>query len=169
MFRNPKYMDSIVNYNNNIHREWFQAINQNDRGLKEKWWQTEVSKQDWQSIEMPSKWKDAGLAIPPGSVWLHKTFDLPANKKDLTCRLFLGCIVDADSVYLNGHFIGTTSYQYPPRKYEIPIKYLKPGQNEITIRVLDQNGHGGFVKDKTYAILFEDSTSISLEGQWKWK
>ena len=35
------------------------------------------------------------------------------NGKEATLRL--GCIVDADSVYVNGTFVGTVSYQYPPR------------------------------------------------------
>lgn len=168
-FRNPVYMDSIVAYNNSLHQDWFQSINQIDQGFKEKWWKTNVVRKDWHTIEMPSKWKEAGFNVPPGSIWLHKTFSIPNSKKGKSARLFLGCIVDADSVYVNGHFVGTTSYQYPPRKYEVPAEYLKVGNNEITIRVLDQNGHGGFVREKTYALLYEDGSSISLEGPWLWK
>ncbi|HMU04047.1 MAG TPA: sialate O-acetylesterase, partial [Saprospiraceae bacterium] len=98
-----------------------------------------------------------------------KSFNVNKKQVGKAVRLFLGCIVDADSVYINGQFVGTTSYQYPPRKYDIPASLLKEGLNEITIRVIDENGRGGFVKDKPYEFVFKDKSKIKLEGEWLYK
>ncbi|MGW8283502.1 MAG: hypothetical protein ACWGON_09410, partial [Gemmatimonadota bacterium] len=49
----------------------------------------------------------------------------PADLAGKPARLFLGRIVDADSAYVNGRFVGTTSYRYPPRKYGIPAGRLR--------------------------------------------
>ncbi|MBL0098634.1 MAG: hypothetical protein IPP49_00040 [Saprospiraceae bacterium] len=46
---------------------------------------------------------------------------------------------------------------------------LRQGLNEITIRVIDENGLGGFVKDKPYVLVFKDKSRINLEGEWQYK
>jgi sialate O-acetylesterase len=83
-------------------------------------------------------------------------------------KLTLGRIVDSDSVYVNGSFVGTTSYQYPPRRYEIPPGTLKPGKNLIVVRVINVFGSGGFVKDKMYQISDSDQI-VDLRGDWKYR
>jgi sialate O-acetylesterase len=123
----------------------------------------------WKTAAMPSLWSSFDPNMKPGAIWMHKTFEVSKKQVAQTARLFLGCIVDADSVYINGQFAGTTSYQYPPRKYEIPASLLKEGKNEINIRVIDENGRGGFVKDKPYELVFKDKSTINLEGEWRYK
>lgn len=81
--------------------------------------------------------------------------------------LRLGCIVDADSVYVNGTFVGTVSYQYPPRKYPIPAGLLKKGDNQITIRLFSNGGRANFVPEKPYKLIAGDE-EINLEGAWKY-
>ena len=80
----------------------------------------------------------------------------------------MGCIVDADSVYVNGHFVGNTTYQYPPRIYRIPAGVLKAGVNNITVRVISNGGQPSFVPEKPYKIIC-GTEEISLEGTWKYK
>ena len=95
--------------------------------------------------------------------WKFRPFGLGKQAK-----LILGRIIDADSVYLNGEFVGTTGYQYPPRRYEIPANFLKEGENEIVVRVISNIGKGGFVPDKLYALIIDNDT-IDLTGEWKMK
>jgi|GEM_PF-6472022 len=45
-----------------------------------------------------------------GVVWYRKKVDVPANMTGLPAKTILGCIVDADSVFINGTFVGTTSF-----------------------------------------------------------
>lgn len=168
-YRNEKYVDSIKNYNANRHSNWYKKLNESDEGLKQHWAQTDIDRSTWKTAAMPSLWSSFDSNMKPGAIWMHRTFDVSKKQVGQTARLFLGCIVDADSVYVNGQFAGTTSYQYPPRKYEIPGSLLKEGKNEITIRVIDENGRGGFVKDKPYEIVFKDKSTIKLEGEWRYK
>jgi sialate O-acetylesterase len=83
-------------------------------------------------------------------------------------KLILGRIVDADSVFINGTFVGTTSYQYPRRRYDIPPNVLKKGRNLIVVRVINSAGRGGFVPEKPYEIQTE-KTTIDLKGLWRYR
>ncbi|MFZ1558593.1 MAG: sialate O-acetylesterase, partial [Saprospiraceae bacterium] len=168
-YRDEKYVDSIKNYNANRHSNWYKKLNESDEGLKQHWAQTDMDRTTWKTAAMPSLWSSFDSNMKPGAIWMHRTFDVSKKQVGQTARLFLGCIVDADSVFINGQFVGTTSYQYPPRKYDIPASLLKEGLNEITIRVIDENGRGGFVKDKPYEIVFKDKSTIKLEGEWRYK
>jgi sialate O-acetylesterase len=76
--------------------------------------------------------------------------------------------VDADNVYVNGISSGLITYQYPPRRYNLPAGLLKPGKNIIVIKVTNNSGKGGFVPDKPY-YLIAGSDSIDLRGEWIYK
>lgn len=168
-FRDERYMDSIKNYNNNRYSKWYKKLNDSDEGLKNNWHQTNINRSSWKKATMPTLWSAFDSNMKPGAIWMHKSFEVSKKQVGQTARLFLGCIVDADSVYVNGQFVGTTSYQYPLRKYNIPAMLLKEGLNEITIRVIDENGRGGFVKDKPYEFVFKDESVVSLAGEWQYK
>lgn len=165
-FKNKELIKQIEAKNKEINQNWYANVNLNDIGLKENWKQKTANNLTWKSIEIPSFWTDIDSSIKTGSVWFKKTFDLNPEQTQESPRLFLGRIVDADSVFVNGHFIGTTSYQYPPRKYMIPQGILKEKNNEITIRVLNSLGKGGFIRDKPYAIYFSKDT-LDLQGKWQ--
>ena len=93
---------------------------------------------------------------------------VPASAAGQPGTLNLGRIVDADSAFLNGTFIGTVSYQYPPRRYTVPPELLKEGSNILTVRVISNIGDGGFVPEKPYDLSAGDFTT-SLEGEWTYK
>ena len=103
-----------------------------------------------------------------GVVWFRKTVDLPESMIGKAARLWLGRIVDQDFVYVNGQFVGTTGYQYPPRKYDVPEGVLKEGKNTIAIRIVNQSSKGGFITDKPY-FLKVGNQEINLIGHWKYK
>ncbi len=88
--------------------------------------------------------------------------------KDQPAKLLMGRIIDADSVFVNGVFVGTTSYQYPPRRYEVPAGVLQAGKNILTVRVINSSGKGGFVPDKPYTLTVGHKT-IDLTGDWKYQ
>ena len=101
-------------------------------------------------------------------MWFRKEIDVPADMTNKPAKLFLGRIVDADSVFINGIFAGTVSYQYPPRRYELPATLLKPGKNTLVVRVISTNGKGGFIPDKRYELLAGGKT-IDLKGTWQYQ
>jgi sialate O-acetylesterase len=83
-------------------------------------------------------------------------------------RLFVGRIIDADETYLNGVRVGNITYQYPPRRYEVPAGLLKEGKNLLVVRVTNTLGKGGFVPDKRYE-LTDGVTHIDIRGDWEYK
>jgi sialate O-acetylesterase len=76
--------------------------------------------------------------------------------------------VDADTTYVNGKIMGTVSYQYPPRIYDVSENMLKAGKNIVVVRVINNSGRGGFVLDKPYQLIAAGQT-IDLKGKWQYK
>ena len=64
-----------------------------------------------------------------GSVWLRQHIIIDKEHAGKPARLLLGTLYDQDVTYLNGQQIGSTGYQYPPRRYDIPEGLLKEGDN----------------------------------------
>lgn len=153
--------------NREITKNWTERVNKEDIGLYENW-KEKTADNSWRKMQIPNFWTDIDSSIHTGSVWFKKTFQLNSTQAQESPRLFLGRIVDADSVFLNGTFIGTTSYQYPPRKYNIPKGLLREKNNELTIRIINSSGKGGFIKDKPYSLLFSDDT-LHLSGEWQYR
>ena len=150
-----------------VSSEWYQLLNTTDIGVKNKWSEPQLEDSDWKTMNVPGYWADNTLGDVNGAVWFRKEFNV-SKVNAATAKLVLGRIVDADSVYVNGHFVGTTSYMYPPRIYFFNAKILKEGKNEIAIRVINNSGRGGFVVGKPYELTFGNST-IDLKGSWKYK
>ena len=167
--KNDAYVDSIKKSDNINSDAWYNNIWQKDKGLHEekKWFDTSYDAAQWQTMQMPSNWKDAGITTN-GAAWFRKEFDVPANMLNKPLRLFLGTIVDRDSVYINGTFIGATQYRYPPRKYIVPAGLLKESKNILIVRVINYADAGGFTKDKPYK-LFSTNDAIDLKGTWQFK
>jgi sialate O-acetylesterase len=101
-------------------------------------------------------------------VWFRKKVTLPNSMTGQEARLWLGRIVDQDHVYVNGRFAGTTAYQYPPRKYKLPEGLLREGENTIAVRIINEQGKGGFILDKPY-FLDAGEERIDLTGLWKYR
>ena len=140
----------------------------NDAGLKEKWFDPNYMPKGWRNINIPGFWDDQGLKDLNGVVWYRKEIDVPANMTGVPAKLFLGRIVDADFAYINGQQVGNITYQYPPRRYNVPDNLLKVGKNTIVIRVINYSGKGGFVPDKNY-VLTANEQNIDLKGDWQYK
>jgi len=131
-------------------------------------WSTEnMDDSSWKTMAIPGLWADRGLKVS-GTVWFRKTFDVPASMDGKHAKLIFGRLIDSDSTFVNGKFVGSVSYQYPPRKYDIPAGTLKAGKNTIAVKIIDNSGQGGFVEDKTYKII-GDEAEIDLTGEWKYK
>ena len=169
-FKDSRYRDSIKTSDSVVSTEWYANLWKNDTGLHETptWLDTGYHANSWPTTHVPSYWKDNGLKDVHGVVWFRKEIELPGTMAGKPAKLLLGRIVDRDSVFVNGHFVGTTGYQYPPRKYSIAAGVLKAGRNEIIVRIINSWGAGGFVKDKPYQLIV-DTKTIDLKGNWRYK
>jgi sialate O-acetylesterase len=143
---------------------------QDDKGLNAsiKWYDTSYVPRGWNTINIPGYWEDQGIKDLDGIVWYRKEIDVPASMTGIPAKIFLGRIVDADFLYVNGVLAGSTGYQYPQRRYQVPARLLKPGKNIFVIRVINNAGKGGFVPDKPYYISAGGLT-IDLKGYWQYK
>ncbi len=152
-------------------QEWYSKLQQADEGSKTsgiKWHDPAMNTADWKTFTLPGYWSATELKGINGVVWFRKEFTVPASAAGLPGNINLGRIVDADSAFLNGIFIGTVSYQYPPRRYTFPAGVLKEGNNILTVKVISNIGDGGFVPEKPYDLTAGDFTT-TLEGEWKYK
>lgn len=141
-----------------------------DKGLTEniRWYDTTYVPKNWNTINVPGYWEDQGVRDLDGSVWYRHELDLPSTCKGRPAKIYLGRIVDADFLFVNGVLVGSTSYQYPQRRYDVPANVLKVGKNILVVRVLNNGGKGGFVPDKPYSLLVNNQ-SFDLKGYWQYK
>lgn len=121
----------------------------------------------WQTMNVPGKWRDNGIKAK-GVVWYRKDISLPASMHCKHAKLYLGTLVDSDSAFVNGQFVGRTAYSFPPRKYDIPGGILQEGENTIIVRLESKSGKGEFVPDKPYKLVGDD-IEIDLKGEWMYK
>jgi sialate O-acetylesterase len=159
-------------YVNETNRKAFSAMQSmpktEDKGITEKWFDTSYQPKNWRTITVPGYWEDQGVKDLDGVVWYRREFDVPAPMTNITAKVFLGRIVDADELYINGTKVGNTAYLYPQRRYSIPDDVLKPGKNLFVVRVTNYSAKGGFVPDKPYQLIAGNDT-IDLTGYWQYK
>lgn len=184
LYEDDAYCKHIKEVEGESFRRWNAALYRGDAGLHETtpWYAANYDDSAWQTVDMfANTWGNNGLNAIGGSHWLRQSVEIPStwNGKEATLRL--GCLVDADSVYVNGQFVGTTSYQYPPRIYRIPSGLLKAGKNSITVRLISNGGQPAFVREKPYKIILNgqkdgiptesstDPREINLKREWKYR
>jgi sialate O-acetylesterase len=143
---------------------------QQDKGLigPKTWFDTSYMPKGWHTINIPGYWEDQGIKDLDGVVWYRKEITIPASMLNTPVKVFLGRIIDADFLYINGKQVGNTTYQYPQRRYQVPAGLLKAGKNIFVIRVINNFGKGGFVPDKPYCLIAGNDT-IDLKGYWQYK
>jgi sialate O-acetylesterase len=169
-FTDTVYMNSLSRRLQQQVRQTPKPIIAPDKGISGpvRWTDLNYIPKDWHKFWMPGYWADQGVKGLNGIIYFRKEIDIPEAMTNVNAKLFLGCIVDADSTFVNGKFVGNTTYQYPPRRYNIPAGVLKPGKNIIVVKVVSSNGKGGFVPDKNYTIS-ANGQLIDLRGEWTYK
>ena len=151
--------------------DWYNLSSKIDEGNKDPnniWSNPSLNSTDWMTMKIPGYWADTKVGFLNGVVWFRKKVNIPVSMVGKKAKIVLGRILDADSVFINGKFIGRTTYLYPRRRYDIQPDILREGENTIVIRVVNSAGRGGFVFDKPYEIETENDT-IDLKGEWKFK
>ena len=84
------------------------------------WYDPAYVPKEWRTINIPGYWEDQGVKDLDGVVWYRREIDVPASMIGKPAKVFLGRIVDADFLYINGTLVGNTTYQYPQRRYAVP-------------------------------------------------
>ncbi|WP_461255745.1 sialate O-acetylesterase [Treponema sp. R80B11-R83G3] len=147
--------------------EWEKNIAHEDIGIPQEWKNPDTDISSWDDITLPGDFSDAGLIKFCGALWLAKDFEVGEDFASKEVKVWLGTIIDCDTVFINGVEIGNTGYRYPPRKYACK-GLVKKGKNRIVIRVICNRGDGGVTVNKPFRI-FTDNESVELHGKWKYK
>ncbi|WP_146151073.1 sialate O-acetylesterase [Allosphingosinicella deserti] len=119
------------------------------------WWTERVGNAPWRDSSllswkpMPSvsyweSWGDTALRNHDGLVWARRKVALTAEEAKKGAVLSLGVVDDADQTFVNGVAIGNSFGWNLKRRYELPARLLKAGENEILIAISDSWGFGGF-------------------------
>jgi len=170
-FKDSSLITRIQNEDRNRISEWYRLSTKNDQGYKDPqnaWYKPEINTSGWDEMKVPGFWADGKLGEVNGVVWFRRDFEVPSSMIGTPGKLILGRIVDADSVFINGVFVGSVGFQYPPRKYDIPSGFLKEGKNNMVVRIINNSGKGGFVPDKPYELIV-GTGKVDLKGIWKYR
>tara|TARA_B110001452_G_scaffold266510_1_gene273588 strand:+ start:1238 stop:3160 length:1923 start_codon:yes stop_codon:yes gene_type:complete len=167
LLKNDSYIKNIEDKNFNDLKNWEKETNANDLGLQEKWKSTSYDDTSWKSLPLPSFWEKQ-IGYKQGVVWFRKHIHLDKAFNSKIIELNLGRISDADSVFLNGKFIGKTNHKYAIRNYNISKDILKKGDNTIAIRVFSYRFNGGFIKGSPMNLSIGKEI-IPLNNEWKFK
>lgn len=146
------------------------GVSTNDKGLNGPipWYDSAYVPKGWRTITVPAFWEDQGIEDLNGTVWYRKEIDIPSSMVGKPSKIYLGRIIDANVLYINGKEVGRTPSMYSERRYHIPADLLKTGKNLFVVKITNNNGKGGFVPDKPY-YLFSGSDTVSLVGYWQYK
>ena len=165
---NQAFIDSVSNAEQQAINNWYEELNSKDTGLKQEWFKTNKDKTSWKQFEVPGFILKEDRNDSAGVAWFSKKVNISKLPDSEKVKLHLGRLIDMDYAYVNGKQVGHTGYQYPPRKYEFDAKLLKEGENEIVVRLVNNGGVTGFVKDKPYQLILDKDT-LDLSGSWKYK
>jgi len=168
-YQNDQYVRAQAQANNEANKRWSELLDNVD-GVQAYHLST-YKDDDWKTIDQ-NNWTWRGT----GSVWLRQHITIDKEHAGKPARLLLGTLYDQDVTFLNGKRIGSTGYQYPPRRYDIPEGLLQEGDNVIAIRFINKGGAVHFIPEKPYMLCFGDDRLsqnpmpkdvIPLSPSWK--
>jgi sialate O-acetylesterase len=163
-------LDELAREAEQKQQAWQKTVDQDDPGIKEKWYLPGTGTKDWKVMKLPQLWEGAGLPGLDGVVWFRKEIILAAADAGKEAKLSLGPIDDSDETYVNGTLVGSTTNRYDlPREYMIKAGILKEGINLIAVKVIDTGGGGGIYGNEGQMQLDVNGTRTALAGDWLYK
>jgi sialate O-acetylesterase len=168
-YADTAFCESLTREKQALIETWNNELAAADSGLTQGWQKPETDISTWDEIQLPGNFPIKGFC---GAIWLCREFEVSESFASQEAKVWLGTIVDSDTVYINGVEVGNTAYRYPPRKYSIPAGVMRKGKNRIVIRVVCCNGDGGVTTGKPFRIFAQGSESnnvIELKGTWKYR
>lgn len=149
----------------NFVMHWYDEF---DRGLAGQWSEAGFDDRAWTPADLHDVFTRLGVPVTPAVAWLRRDVDLPDPLPAGAVKLLLGVVEKMDTAWLNGRWIGASAWVENPRAYPIPAGALRPGRNQLTLRVLKTAADGGFRSpaDRLKLVL-GDGTAIPLATGWR--
>ncbi|MDG2233183.1 MAG: sialate O-acetylesterase, partial [Ilumatobacter sp.] len=124
---------------------WWNHLQQHEVGHASRWFQSDFDASAWPRVDVPMNFSQVGANLFDGTVWLQRKITLPPNWDTVDLSLEIGAIDDMDLTYVNGVQVGQVRIPgqwNEDRAYDVPADVLVPGENTITVMVLDTGGAG---------------------------
>jgi sialate O-acetylesterase len=102
---------------------------------------------NWQplpSFTYWENWQQPQFAAFNGGVWARKRLQVSAEEAAGPATLSLGVVDDADTTFVNGVLVGSTSSWSAERHYPLQPGVMRAGANEILVFIRDNWSNGGF-------------------------
>jgi len=170
LYQSDDYVHSQSRANMQMNQQWSKLLNEKDPGMKKAkvggetadvgplFTALDFDDSQWQKVDQYSTdWARNGNRGIVGSIWLRQHVTVDKAHAGKPARLLLGTLFDSDVTFVNGRQVGSTGYQYPPRRYNLPEGLLHEGDNVITIRFINKYGVAHFIPEKPYLIAFGDN------------
>lgn len=140
-----------------------------DRGAQGATWAAEAfDDTTWKQVPVPGQWHELGAGDGPAVYWFRRELTLPDPLPAGPAKIRLGVVEKMDSTYLNGQWIGASSWVENPRVYPVADGILRPGRNLVAVRVCKLQPNGGFQSPAAALVLeLGDGRTIPLAGPWK--
>ena len=124
-----------------------------ERGMKERWYRSDLPDSDWPVARVPAWWEDSLGASYDGWGWYRAHVQLPEEWRGRPIALGIGRCDDADWTYVNGAPVGSTGGSLKVRRYDIRpgdpayATLVFGGDNVVAVEVFDGGGTGGLYGD----------------------
>ena len=164
LYQNDDYVAAQQKAAGLAEQQWQKILNANDQGIG-KYTLLDFDDSQWTEVNQYASLLPQREWI--GSLWLRQHIRIDAAHAGKKAQLLLGTLYDCDYTYINGTLVGSTGYQYPPRRYQIPEGLLREGDNVITVRFVNKSGMPHFIDEKPYKIVYGKGDEQSLGQQWK--
>ncbi|WP_020529964.1 sialate O-acetylesterase [Flexithrix dorotheae] len=141
-------------------------------GIDEQWYLPEHEISGWEEMVIPMEKTNPVFEAVDGALWLKKEFEIPTPFRGRDLKFNLGQINDYDKVWINGHEVGESIRNTDWRNYTVKKEILKPGKNQITVRIFDYSNTGGWITNPFYINMHpigDTKGYYLLSGDWKYK
>ncbi len=145
---------------------------EHDQGARDgaNWADPQLDETGWRTTSLQSGFEDLDIPTEPAVVWFRRQITLPDPLPAGTARLRLGVVEKMDTAWINGTWVGASSWVENPRVYRIPEGVLRPGANQLTLRVFKLKPDGGLQTPLSELTLeLGDGTTLPLAGEWRAK
>ncbi|HEU5079753.1 MAG TPA: sialate O-acetylesterase [Opitutaceae bacterium] len=147
---------------------WYDEYDVGIRGKN--WSEPSIDDSDWKTVSLMKAFDALKLADVPAVVWLRREIVVPNPLPAGRAVLHLGVVEKMDTSFVNGRWVGASSWVENPRAYTLPPDVLVPGRNQIELRVLKLKSRDAFLsKPEDIYLQLGDGTKIPLAGEWKAK
>ncbi|HEY3755503.1 MAG TPA: sialate O-acetylesterase [Opitutaceae bacterium] len=130
------------------------------------WAKPEFSDHDWQSVPVPGAFAALGIHDTPGLVWLRRHVNLPDPLPAGEGMVHLGEVDKFESTYVNGQWVGGSSWVEHPRDYAVNRALLHPGDNVIAVRIYKPQSPTAFRGTGSDIAFTLGSLRVALAGNW---